>query len=255
MNDKDRREDCRIHAFVDNQLDADDRAQLHDEMSQDKGLQQQICDTRRLKDLIKQAFAGVEPPSIDQQRITQQTTTQPHWFNLRSALSGAAATLILAVGAFTGWHTYSQSNTDDMSRIAAEEAARLRSGVTLDAVATNTKKVILHIDQSDVALFTETLNDVERILTEYKAENTEVEVIFNSTGINLLRTDTSPDAERIRTMINDYDRLRFVACRNTLQRLQSAGIKAHLIEDTHIAPSAVGHIIDRLQDGWLYIKV
>ncbi len=255
MNNDDKWKDCRLHAFIDGQLGDDDSAELIKEMAQRPELRQHVADTRYLKGMIKQAYAGIEPPTGGSRQSTSKL------FSLRAGLTGLAATLLLSIGFIVGWSTHAPSTPANIhlakagSSVVNSNDPLLTGGITLAPVNTDAHKVILHIDQTDTALFQDTLNEVERLLTTYDSTQTQVEVIFNSSGLNLLRTDTSPDAARLRRMMATYEHLRFVACRNTIKRLEERGIKANLIDQTQVTPSAVGHIIDRLQKGWVYIKV
>lgn len=67
-------------------------------------------------------------------------------------------------------------------------------------------------------------------------------------------SDGSATAGRIRNLLSDHPGLKVYACGNTIARLQRRGEQVELLEGTRRASSAVDHIVDRLQDGWRYIK-
>jgi intracellular sulfur oxidation DsrE/DsrF family protein len=46
-----------------------------------------------------------------------------------------------------------------------------------------------------------------------------------------------------------------LACHRAIQRLEEMGVKVQLVPEARIAPSALEQIIQRLQQGWVYIKV
>jgi len=74
-------------------------------------------------------------------------------------------------------------------------------------------------------------------------------------GINLLRADESAFAPRIRAMMEKYDNLTFVACANTIKRLQEKGVDVPLIDRTHARETAIDHVVARLRNGWTHIKI
>ncbi|MFP4695617.1 MAG: hypothetical protein ACLFQD_03835, partial [Thiohalospira sp.] len=67
-------------------------------------------------------------------------------------------------------------------------------------------------------------------------------------------SDGSATAGRIRNLLSDHPGLKVYACGNTIARLQRRGEQVELLEGTRRASSAVDLIVDRLQDGWRYIK-
>jgi intracellular sulfur oxidation DsrE/DsrF family protein len=56
-------------------------------------------------------------------------------------------------------------------------------------------------------------------------------------------------------MMDRYDNLSFVACANSIKRLREQGVDVLLIDRTHTRETAIDHFIERLQQGWTYIKI
>jgi len=73
--------------------------------------------------------------------------------------------------------------------------------------------------------------------------------------VDLLRSDVSPYAKRIALMQAKYPNLDFLACSQTINKLQKNGVIVHLLPHTGVAPSAVEQINKRLQQGWDYVRV
>ena len=101
------------------------------------------------------------------------------------------------------------------------------------------------------------MNDAEELLASYQDSpgKVQLEVVANAEGLALLREDASPYAERIHRMAMLYDNLSFLACSRTIEKLKLKGIDVHLVPDAEIIPAALEKIVDRLHEGWVYIRV
>lgn len=226
--------DNTLHAFVDGQLQGDERKQLLSAMETDAELRERVCALRRTKEWVNLAFEGAKAP----QHPLPNISGTAGW----SRLAGLAASLLLlASGFLLGWMA---STTNEPLHT-----------VVLRQLEPGNHKVVLHIDRSDKARFDEVLDGAEELLRDYRDKGMEVDVLANAGGIDLLRADVSPYAQRVARMMREYDNLHFIACTNTLQRLREKGIQPLLIDHTQQDSTAVEHIIHRLQQGWAYIRV
>ena len=52
-----------------------------------------------------------------------------------------------------------------------------------------------------------------------------------------------------------YDNISFLACSRTIEKLRLKGIDVHLVPEATVIPAALEEIVDRLQQGWAYIRV
>jgi uncharacterized protein len=228
-------DDFRIHAFVDDQLDSTDREELIREMEQDAALREQVCKLRHLKSVFRHAY------------VDEDTTVVPEPWHRRIGVRhlltrGMAAGFILMLGMGAGWFM----NPSD---------SLLDRAVSLEDIQGQPYKVILHIGESDPEKFSEVLATADNLVSKYKKAGVEVEVIANGGGLDLLRTDTSPQAQRVSQMMRSHENLRFIACANAIKHMEERGVHVSLIDHTEKAPSALEHIVKRLQQGWHYIKV
>ena len=80
-------------------------------------------------------------------------------------------------------------------------------------------------------------------------------MLANSHGLDLFRADRSPYASRIATLTKNHENVRFIVCAQTVARYTRDEGRIVLLPETQIAPSAIGQIVDRLQEGWTYIKI
>ena len=101
------------------------------------------------------------------------------------------------------------------------------------------------------------LDQAERLLDEAERQGRamQIEVIANSRGIDLLRAGHSPYAARMARMSQRHANLHWVACSQTIARFANEGQKVELLPATRTAPTAIGEIVTRLQQGWTYVRV
>ena len=119
----------------------------------------------------------------------------------------------------------------------------------------DTPHVILHISESDENRFIAVLDKAEQILQQYQDPAVQVEVIANAGGLDLMRTASSRHTDAVKRLITAYDNVRFIACSLELKKLQEGGLDPTLIEGIHADQSAADYLIQRLTEGWTYIKI
>ena len=81
-----------------------------------------------------------------------------------------------------------------------------------------------------------------------------VEIVANGYGLDLIRTAHTPYEDQVKQLARD-DYVTILACRQAVQRLRDRGIDVDLIPEADFAPSALDRIIERLREGWVYVKV
>jgi intracellular sulfur oxidation DsrE/DsrF family protein len=230
-----------LNAFVDEQLTTEERELAYQTMASDSGLNMQVCELRKVRDLVRLAYQ--DPPNAP-----------PSTGNgIRSRrIPLVAATLVLAVlsGALL---------LNPAAPPSADRSSGAAPRVTVLAGAhSNETKVLLHLNSGKLEHMREVLDEAENLVRYYKASGqiARVLVITNGEGLRLLRADTSPYAERIGFLLKRYDNLTIAACQNTIDRLKrDQGIVAKLLPGTATVDSGVAQIILRQQQGWAYIQV
>jgi intracellular sulfur oxidation DsrE/DsrF family protein len=115
------------------------------------------------------------------------------------------------------------------------------------------RHVILHVNSDDPGKFLLALADAET----HAAESLEarVEVVANAGGLDLIRSDRSPVADRVRELMVKYPNIQFVACNITMDKQRWLGEEPVLINGIQVAPSAAEHILRRMEQGWSYTRV
>jgi intracellular sulfur oxidation DsrE/DsrF family protein len=78
--------------------------------------------------------------------------------------------------------------------------------------------------------------------------------VANGAGLDLLRADRSPLAERVIALNERHPNVKLIACNLTMDRLRRRGETVALLPGVQVVPSALDEIVDRLNSGWLYVR-
>lgn len=240
-----------LNAFIDGEFDVKESEALIARMRDDADLAQRIGTLRSLQSMVRVAYA--EPPKA---RTWPGTALPRKQFMHRCALG----CLILIVGLSGGWLLHSLESQSTAASPAFSAAPTL-SGTGFEAVSlareADPDKIMLHIDSAEPRKMRTVLDQAEIFLDQADRQGRviQLEVIANSHGLNLLREDLSPHAERIARMKQRHANLQFVACGQSVARFKGEGQRVELLPAAQTAPTAIGEIITRLQQGWTYVRV
>ncbi|HJW80734.1 MAG TPA: hypothetical protein VJ396_00695 [Acidiferrobacterales bacterium] len=293
MNQEKRFSDEFLNAFVDNQIAAQEKSRAYIEIGQDETLNRQVCELRKLHDLVQLAYR--EPPAPP----ARAASTYP--VRLRF---GVAASVLLTLGIVLGglihlpdpttMPTVTTAPDDSVHRAATSPkrvALSMATSNTMVAAAPTRKsssvspvtslppapavtpapsvaqreipdnaqtKVLIHLARDDVEQLRQALDDIEGLLKHYREtrQSAHVEVVVNGKGLELVRTDTSAFAGRIQRLQREYDNLTFAACQNTIDRLaREQGIIVRLLPGVITIDSGMAEIMRRQNQGWTYLQV
>lgn len=231
-----------LSAFVDGELTQAERERILLLMEQDPAVKAEICTLRTLKEMLRASYPIAQPRAQGRLRLHG-------WAGVRQAL---AAGLILACGLGLGWLANEHYHRLPASPRIEGLPAGLRP-VSLNRLS-DPNKLVLHVDSGDRAVMDRALTLAEALATHDRSRR-QVEIVVHSAGLDMLRADITPYRERINRLASRHANLRFVACGNTIARLQREGKTVVLLPEARLVASAVGEIVQRLQQGWVYIKV
>jgi intracellular sulfur oxidation DsrE/DsrF family protein len=221
--------DERLNAFVDNQLGAQECDEILAAIGTDAELGQRLCALRSAKELVRHAYGNV--PAVRR----GPNHRLPIW-------GGAlAASIALAVGAMAGWVGHHAATTGEAPRSMAA------------LFTAEPARILIHLDSSRTEQMDAVLDLAEAYLA--KTGSAQVEIIANHRGLELLRADTTPYAARIAELKARHVRIGFVACGQTMARLQGVGVEVKLVPEAAVARTAIEHVADRVQQGWTYLKI
>jgi len=219
-----------LNAFVDGELDPEEKSRLFNESERSPDLDLRLCQQRKLKELVKHAYIDVAPPK----HIAGSQLTQSGIFGT-SLVAGILLLLGIAGGFFA--HNYL-----DQTRAT-------------DVVATTKiHNYLLHVTSGEPEMMLAALEEARQILNSgANGEFRQVEIIANEKGLDLLRTDITPYAEEI--MALQKNNVVFYACSKTIERLEEKGVTVQLVPFANPNYTALDRVVKRMQDGWKYEKI
>ena len=234
----------KLNLFIDNQLDSEEMNMIHETLLDNKDLRERVCQLKAVRELIGYAYTDV--PGLSDETHQYRKTSSVF-------VKSIAASVTLVVGVLLGWSTY-QYSPNAIQAISAENTFQYVANHA--AVEHGKRKIILHIDSSDVQVVNAALNEAQQLLTTYRKANTPMElaVIANKKGINILRPDMSPYISRIQNLVSN-DEVTLYACdRSIAKALKKEGVEIVLMPGVVKDKSARELIPERLKQGWVYIK-
>jgi len=122
-----------------------------------------------------------------------------------------------------------------------------------------THRLVIQVNQNDPAVMNLALNNATNVLDYYrkKGEEADVEIVAYGPGLNMLRKDTTPVADRIQGMKDLVfpNKVRFIACGNTKEGMEKKeGKPVELLAEATVAPSGVVRLMELQEKGWSYIR-
>ena len=118
-------------------------------------------------------------------------------------------------------------------------------------------RLMLQVDTNDAATMNLALNNAANVDQYYsdKGEPVEIEIITFGPGLHMLRDDTSPVKDRIKSMAENRPSVQFKACGNTQENMSKVEKKKiPLVAQASVVPSGVVRIMELQEQGWSYIR-
>ena len=223
-----------LNAFVDGELDPEEKSRLYNESAHSTDLDLRLCQLRKLKELVRHAYDDVPPAK----RPGGPPLRRPGPFG-----GALVAGILLAIGATAGYF--------GQSLINAGPAAKPATTVEVIEQAEN---YLLHVVSGDPEQMKSALAHARYLLDSAdEGDLRRVEIVANERGLDLLRSDVTPFAEEIRTL--QENDVVFYACARSIQRLEEKGVKVILVPDIRQDYTALDRVVMRMQDGWKYEKI
>ena len=118
-------------------------------------------------------------------------------------------------------------------------------------------RLVLQVDSNDPATMNLALNNAANVDQYYsdKGEPVEIEIITFGPGLHMLRDDTSPVKDRIKSMAESRPSVTFKACGNTQENMSKAeNKKVPLVSQATVVPSGVVRVMELQEQGWSYVR-
>ena len=241
MTDKHQFSDSHLHAFVDNQLNEDEHAEVLQAISEDSELSQLVNNIRQDMEMLRLAYNNCPPPY---RKFRRNTDIQ--W---KLAPVASAASLFLVIGLISGWlflpSTPASKNLPAFSSI--EQFSLKKSAHS---------NIMIHVSNMNEPRLTQALDKAESILKNSRKLKKPINltVVANASGLGLLRKE-SPFGNRIKALSHRYANLKFKACGIAMENvLLKEGHIPKLLPEAIKVPNALGEILNKLKTGWIYLK-
>jgi intracellular sulfur oxidation DsrE/DsrF family protein len=225
-----------LSAYIDNELDALERAEIQERLTSDSALRARACELWQLKQMVRGAY----PLPRQKDDKTRRGGKAPGATGWPHAL---AAALLVVVGTASGWLGNGKFESD---RQAASQ---------LDAIRAQGGRVVLHLFSDEPERMEAALQLADRLASQRDEAGRpfRVEFLANGPGLHLLRAGGSPYAARIE-QLRHHENLRLVACSQAIARLQERGLEVNLLPGVEEAISAESELASRLTQGWRYVQ-
>lgn len=237
-----------ISAFVDGELDSAECSRLIQLRETDAELDAQLKEMEKLKSLV--FSARPETAKLD----FKAHSSAKGWL-FKCYYPAMAASLILGLvllGLMTlGPFKYGGSKSIPLQSDNLESL--------LNTPGSNEEiKIVMHFTQDNVSAAQYLLDQAELLTTRARERNKliRIEIIAHGKGLSLLRRDRSPFPQRISQMRKTYDQITFLACNQTLNKVNAQRDKAvELLAVAVIVASGLQQIQLRRTQGWNYFIV
>jgi intracellular sulfur oxidation DsrE/DsrF family protein len=230
MKKDERISDEQLDALMDGELDAEEESMIYSLSESCPELDGRMCQHRKVKQLVQHAYRDLPQPK-----------RPGHGRPPRKMLLGlaAAALMVLAIGLAGGWYAAKASGG---APLAADQTASVVSDTWL-----------LHVASADPERMKRALDRAESLMNGPGGETRRVEIVANEGGLDLLRSDVTPYADRIEQLAA-RDVL-FFACSRAIERLEEHGVRVSLVPEANTHYTALDRVVQRLRQGWTYEKI
>jgi len=117
--------------------------------------------------------------------------------------------------------------------------------------------VVIQVTENDPAVMNLALNNVVNVTQHYGgiAEEVEIELVVYGPGLHMLRDDTSPVKERLKSMRESLTNITFTACGNTITAMEKAEAKPIVVvPQVNIVKAGVVRVMELQEQGWTYVR-
>lgn len=247
MNERHTYSDEYISAYIDGELDSEERAHLLFDEQADKELAQRINEVRMLKEKIQLVYSGVTSNKDEKKSFSCTAFVSRH---------RALAASLLLFSIVTAMFTYNMGGNDNL--VLAKQLIRNTQPISASAISNvigDKKHVVINVSQYHPQNFSETIDNIEALLQKKDGSSFSVEIVANGQGLKALDEETSAHASKINQLANRFDNLEIVACAKSMAKLATEGNPIKLMKSVMITPSAAEQVANRTSAGWLYIKL
>lgn len=208
-----------LNAFVDGQLNANDRARVLESLAHDATLQKRVAEIQQTRNLLRHAYENPPHPPVSLAPV-------PFFKNAKLVVA-----LSLTIGIVTG----------ALLHIVAAKAPVFFSATP--------KGVVIQVSEADPAKWEMALINARNVRKAYGNKGVGVEIVAYGPGLKMLRKDSplTPGLEEA-----SKDGVKLLACGNTMTMTHTS--RNDLNRAVGIVPAGVVEIMERQQEGYAYVR-
>lgn len=124
-------------------------------------------------------------------------------------------------------------------------------------IAKKAHRLVLQVNTNDPAMMNLALNNATNVEQHYKdlGQKVEIEIVTFGPGLHMLRDDTSPVKDRIKSIAEKSPAISFKACGNTQENMNKAENKVvPLVSQATLVKSGVVRVMELQEQGWTYVR-
>jgi intracellular sulfur oxidation DsrE/DsrF family protein len=133
----------------------------------------------------------------------------------------------------------------------------LAAALAAPASAEGPHKLALQISDNDKVKMDTVLNVAANVSRHYSdlGDEVQIEIVAFNAGLHMLREDTSPVKDRIRSFSQGMPNVTFQACGNTIDGMTKKEGKAPpLVSVAQVVPAGVVRLIELNEQGWTIVR-
>lgn len=118
-------------------------------------------------------------------------------------------------------------------------------------------KLALQISDNDPQKMNTLLNVAANVSRHYSAigKSVEIQIVAFNAGLHMLRQDTSPVADRLRTFSQGMPNVEFAACGNTIEAMaRKEGKEPPIMDFATRVPAGVVTLMELNLEGWTIVR-
>ena len=118
-------------------------------------------------------------------------------------------------------------------------------------------RLAIQVSVNDPPLMTLALNNAVNVAQHYGeiGEEIEIEFVAYGPGLHMLRNDTSPVKDRVKSVRQSMPSVTFTACGNTMDTMKKVeGKEVTLLPGVKVTQTGVVRLMEMQEKGWSYIR-
>ena len=135
------------------------------------------------------------------------------------------------------------------SVLAAAAGAAASSLPAQAQTAVKKHRVVFHVTDGDAAKWNIVLNNAGNIQHDFGKDNVVIEIVTHGPGIDMLKAESKVGPRLAQALDRNIG---LFACENTMRNAKVT--KADMYGGISYAPSGVVHIVNRQEEGWVYLR-